>query len=72
MTQPALHVKKGLLLNCLNWFQPDFRQSVVSPLETEFPNYPLPSEVQSILESWRQIHGLLEPTVSQSNNTPIG
>src|SRR5438552_15712911 len=59
MTQPALPVKKGLLLNCLNWFQEDFK-NIVSLLALEFPKYPLPSEVQSVLECWEQFRGLVE------------
>jgi len=55
MTHPALFVKKGLLLNCLSWFQVDFRQSIVALIESQFPNYPLPSEVQSVLERWDSI-----------------
>ena len=55
MTLPALLVKKGLVESCLSWFQADFRQSVVSLIETQFPNYPLPSEVQSVLGCWEQI-----------------
>jgi diguanylate cyclase (GGDEF)-like protein len=62
MTQPALLVKKGLLINCLNWFQPDFRQTIVSLVETQFPNYPLPGEVQSVLNSWVQIRKQAEAT----------
>jgi diguanylate cyclase (GGDEF)-like protein len=55
MTEPALVVKKGLLQNCLNWFQGDFRQSIVSLVETQFPNYALPAEIQSVLLCWQQI-----------------
>lgn len=60
MTQPVLLVKKGLLLNCLNWFQEDFKQSIVSLLEIEFPKYPPPREVQSVLECWEQVRGLVD------------
>jgi diguanylate cyclase (GGDEF)-like protein len=66
MTQPALPVKKGLLQACLSWFHADFRQGVVSLLETEFPNYALPREVQSVLECWEQIRQLVEATTSGS------
>src|SRR5947209_7718798 len=65
MTQPALLVKKKLLENCLSWFQADFRQSIVSLVETQFPNYALPSEIRSILECWEQIRQLVEATQSE-------
>lgn len=60
MAQPELLVKRGLLQNCINWFQPDFRQSVVSLIESQFPNYPLPSEVKSVLDCWDNIQRLVE------------
>src|SRR5262249_46524975 len=66
MTQPLVLVKKGLLQACLNWFLGDFRQSIVSLVETQFPNYPLPSEVQSVLGSWEAIRRLVEATQSES------
>jgi diguanylate cyclase (GGDEF)-like protein len=86
MTEPALVVKKGLLQNCLNWFQGDFRQSIVSLVETQFPNYALPAEIQSVLERWEQIRQLIEgaasdpvdlaglfekPPPSRAGNTPL-
>jgi diguanylate cyclase (GGDEF)-like protein len=64
MTESALLVKKGLLQNCLNWFQADFRQRIVSLVETQFPNYPLPGEVQVVLQRWQQIHEGVEATPS--------
>ncbi len=66
MTQPALLVKKRLLQDCLSWFQVDFRQGIVSLVETQFPNYALPREVQSVLECWEQIRQLVEATKSES------
>jgi diguanylate cyclase (GGDEF)-like protein len=60
MTQPALLVKKGMLQNCLSWFQVDFRQSIVSLLETQFPNYALSREVRSVLQCWEEIRRLVE------------
>lgn len=60
MTQPELPVKRRLLQNCLNWFQPDFQQSIVSLLGMHFPNYPLPREVQSVLESGERIRQFVE------------
>jgi diguanylate cyclase (GGDEF)-like protein len=60
MSQPAQVVKQGLLVNCLSWFQGDFRQNVVSLLEEQFPNYPHPLEVQAVLESWDQLRELVQ------------
>jgi len=62
MTQTPLLVKKGLLLNCLDWFRPDYRQRVVSLVETTFPNYALPRELQSVLARWEQIRKQVEAT----------
>ena len=69
MTEPALLVQKGLLQNCLSWFQVDFRQSIVSLVETEFPNYLLPREVQSVLECWEELRQLVEATTTLSPTT---
>jgi hypothetical protein len=66
MAEPALHVKKGLLRNCLDWFQVDFRQSIVSLVETHFPNYALPGEVRSVLEHWGQMRQVVEGAPSDS------
>jgi diguanylate cyclase (GGDEF)-like protein len=64
MTQSTLLVKKTLLDNCLSWFQADFRQSIVSLIETQLPNYALPSEIRSVLECWEQIRQQVEATPS--------
>jgi diguanylate cyclase (GGDEF)-like protein len=66
MTEPALPVKKGLLQACLSWFQVDFRQNLVSLVETQFPNYALPREIQSVLDCWEQIHRRVEATETGS------
>lgn len=60
MTQPELLVKRRLLQNCLDWFQPDFQQSIISLLGMHFPNYPLPREVQSVVERGDRIRQLVE------------
>ena len=45
-----MHFKKTLLENALHWFQPEIlRAKLVSPIESQFPNYPLPSEIQAIV-----------------------
>ncbi len=60
MTQPGLLVKKGLLLNCLEWFQEEFSKNVVSLLSGEFPKYPLPREVRSVQDCCEQVRGLVD------------
>src|SRR4051794_24856422 len=50
MSQPEPLLDKTLLENALRWFQPEFRQRLVVPLEGQFPNYPLPQEIQSVLQ----------------------
>lgn len=65
MTPPALLVQKGMLRSWLSWFQVDFQQSVASLLGRHFPNYPLPREVQSVLERGEQIRQLIETAESE-------
>jgi diguanylate cyclase (GGDEF)-like protein len=66
MAQLELFVKKGFLRAWLSWFQADFRQTIVSLIETQFPNYSLPREVQSILKCWEQIWQHVESATSES------
>ncbi|HXG10458.1 MAG TPA: GGDEF domain-containing protein [Gemmataceae bacterium] len=68
MTQPTLSVKKSLLQNCLSWFQTEFRQAVLFPIESQFPSYPLPSQVQSVLDRSAQIRQFVEAAKSDSLN----
>ena len=78
MTQQSQYIKKGLLQNCLNWFQVDFRESIVSLVEGQFPNYPLPKEIQSVLDRWEQLRLLVDAQQSKSVdvahlcNDPLG
>ena len=60
MPPPALLIKKGLLQACLSWFEVDFRQWVESPLSSQFPNYPLPSEVQAVIGCSQQLQQLFK------------
>lgn len=60
MTQPELLVKRSLLQNCLGWFQPEFQQRIVSLLGMHFSNYPLPREVQSVVESGERIRQFVQ------------
>jgi diguanylate cyclase (GGDEF)-like protein len=41
---------KTVLENALRWFQSYFRERLVSPIESQFPNYPLTSEIRAVLD----------------------
>lgn len=43
-------IKQALLEHCLNWFLAQFRENVVQPIELQFPNFSLPSEIQAVLQ----------------------
>ena len=49
MTEPKALLTKSLVRNALSWFQPHLRQTLVSPIECQFPNRPLTREIQDIL-----------------------
>ncbi len=51
---------KPLLENALRWFRPHFRQSVVTPVESHFPNNPYAREVQDTLDGIEAIVRLIE------------
>jgi diguanylate cyclase (GGDEF)-like protein len=49
MDEAELSLLKGLLENAVRWFQPDFRQKVINPIESQFPNFPFSTEIQAVL-----------------------
>jgi hypothetical protein len=51
MSGSAETLDKTLLEKALIWFQPEFRQQLVSPIESHFPNYQLPRDIQAVLNS---------------------
>ena|SRR5436190_12157533 len=55
MSQFEALPQKALLINALQWFQPAFHQALVSPIEGQFPNHPLPSQIQAILQGAEEI-----------------
>lgn len=55
MSQSEALLKKSLLENALNWFQPQFRQDLLSPIEGHFPNFALPREIRAILHRTEDI-----------------
>jgi diguanylate cyclase (GGDEF)-like protein len=56
MSQPQQLIQKRLL-ETLRWFQPYFRQTVVSPIESQFPDYPFPAAIRTILTGTEAILG---------------
>lgn len=70
MAQEPLLVTKKLIQTVLIWFQEDFRNSIVSLVESQFPDYPLPTEIQSILDCWEQIRQVVETGASESIDIP--
>jgi diguanylate cyclase (GGDEF)-like protein len=67
MNQAEPLLVKGLLGNAIRWFQPDFRQKVVNPIESQFPNFPFATEIQGVLRHTDEI--LL--TVDSWEGSPI-
>jgi diguanylate cyclase (GGDEF)-like protein len=48
-------LNKRLLDNCVHWFLPEFNRKVVNPLQSQFPNYPLPREVAAVTADSEQM-----------------
>src|SRR5690348_12826719 len=55
MSQSEASLEKTLLENALDWFRSQFRQQLVNPIENQFPNYPLPREIQTILRHTEEL-----------------
>lgn len=55
MSQSKPLLSKTLLENALNWFQPEFCQNVVFPIESNFPNFPLHADIRDILRRTEDI-----------------
>ncbi len=49
MSQSEEKLDNGILQKAINWFGPQFRQSLVNAIQSEFPNHPLPSDVEEVL-----------------------
>jgi diguanylate cyclase (GGDEF)-like protein len=60
MNQSESSLEKGLLLNALQWFQPDFHQKLVSPIESQFPGFPFAGEIQAVLDQTSQIRQIID------------
>jgi diguanylate cyclase (GGDEF)-like protein len=60
MSEPEPLLKKPHVQSALDWFQPYFRQSLVTPIESQFPNWPLTSEIQEVLRRTHAISRAIE------------
>lgn len=49
MDEPDTLLKKPLLENALHWFLPHFRQNLLNPIESQFPNRPHTRDIRDIL-----------------------
>lgn len=59
MSQPAVSVT-ALLHSALTWFQTDFRERIVFPVESQFPNFSLPAEIRDVLSKTEAILNVLK------------
>lgn len=59
MTVPGQLVKRQLLEDALFWFRPYLRQSLVAPIESQFPEWPLTREIQELLRRTEVIERLV-------------
>ncbi|MCI0455485.1 MAG: GGDEF domain-containing protein [Gemmataceae bacterium] len=51
MSGPKELLDKTLLENALSWFQAEFQRQLVSSIQSHFPNYLLPRDIQTVLQS---------------------
>jgi hypothetical protein len=66
MSEPEVLVNTTVVANAFSWFHGEFRDRLVSSLESQFPNYPLPPEVREVIRDANEvaaaIHGLPDGT----------
>jgi hypothetical protein len=55
MSQSEVMLKKTLLETVFRWFQGEFRHKRVGSIETQFPNFSLPQEIQTIVSNAEQM-----------------
>jgi hypothetical protein len=53
---PLPQLNQILLRNCINWFIPEFNRKVFQPLQGQFPNYPLPKDIQVVNEDCARLN----------------
>ena len=61
MSTPTVTLDKTLLERSLKWFQSEFQRQLVSPINSHFPDYPLPSDIRGVqsttVEITKQLRG---------------
>ena len=55
MTTSEQMLDKTILESALRWFQPEFRGKLLNPIESQFPNYRLPRDIQTVLATTEAI-----------------
>jgi diguanylate cyclase (GGDEF)-like protein len=55
MSQPGRQFTKQMIWNALSWFEPHLRQTLITPIESQFPNYRLTREVRAVLDGLEAI-----------------
>jgi diguanylate cyclase (GGDEF)-like protein len=67
MPEPVVFLKSSILRNCLVWVAPELNGRLISPLETTFPNFALPSEVRDVKVRLESIQKSIEPRMTGEN-----
>jgi hypothetical protein len=57
MSGTGAMLKKAHWQSALNWFAGHFYQTIVAPIESQFPNWPLPREIQEVVLRTERIAG---------------
>jgi diguanylate cyclase (GGDEF)-like protein len=65
MTPSDQKLESSILRSAMNWFGPQFRQSLVNAIQSEFPNHQLPSDVEEVL-------GRLESLLGEFGGLQVG
>ena len=60
MPEPGMQFTGQMIRNALGWFLSHLRQTLISPIESQFPNYRLTREVQDGLDSLTAVTGVVE------------
>jgi len=66
MSEPGAPATKQMIQNALNWFEPHLRQTLISPIQIQFPNYRLAREVQAVLDGLASITRLAQEWAGNS------
>jgi diguanylate cyclase (GGDEF)-like protein len=60
MPEPGTPLTKRMVRNAIDWFRPHLNQTLVSPIESQFPNWPLTREIQEVLDRTQAISRVVE------------